>query len=97
MQIVDDIGMAVTGACGDMRMVGRKVVMTMRDLDGIVTWPERERGPEPDQTEHGEREHRRHAAAGALQPAGQRIGDEPAGMRQRELCGEQRRAVLGMS
>ena len=30
------------------------------------------------------------------EPSGRRVGDEPAGMRQRELRGEERRAVLCM-
>ena len=88
MQVVDHVSVAVMRPCGDVWMVRRQVVMTVRNLGGIVTRPERESRRKSDQAERGECEHCRHAAMAALQPAGQRIGDEPTGMRQRELRGE---------
>jgi Cu+-exporting ATPase len=75
-------------------MLGRKVVMAMRD--GFFFRRRPDRHGQRDRSGRDQRKHhecRRHARARA-EPARQRVSDQPAAMRQCELRGKHRRAVL---
>jgi hypothetical protein len=93
MQVVDHIGVGVPFAdVGDalvpVRMASGQSFMRMLDDFRIAG------GPEPCGCRHGiSRDHgqdhrRRRKPEGRARPARERISDQPAGMRQRELGGE---------
>ena len=100
MQFVDDEGMSVPKAIALMitqvRVIGIKLGMQMFDDLRIIGGPDRsgDRRAEKGQKPEG-RQGQRHPGREA-EPPGKRIGQEPAGMRQRELRREDRRPVSGL-
>ena len=97
MQLIDDQRMAVSSSAvmlGKVRMIGRKVIMVVRNRCGV--------GPRPyEECRHYS--HQRYAGQSpscyrqpeeAAEPACQRIAEQPASMRGREMGSEQGRAIL---
>ena len=70
-----------------------RVFVRMLDFDGSAHGHSRP-ASSADARERGQRHKARVQAGSGAEPTGQRIGDQPAGMRQRELRGEQRRPVF---
>jgi hypothetical protein len=79
-----------------MRVAGFQIGMDVRDDLGINGGPETRRCDQGNAREHGHDYERGVEPCHRTEPACERIGDEPAGMRQRELRGEERRTILGM-
>ena len=86
MQFVDDIGVlcfALGTAFDEMRVIGRQVVVAVREHVGIALRPYPDGDQRADEREHRARaECSVHASAGA-DPARERIGDKPAHMAER--------------
>ena len=79
---------------GDVRAACVKPVMDVLDLLGVTRWPEPRRG----ECRGGRNEPQNHEccrqAGVSPEPPGGEIGDQPAGVRQRELRREKRRTVF---
>lgn len=97
MIAIDNEGMPMTPArARQMRMVCFEAGMLVFDLVGIARWPDTQGNR---QRQPGDERHRREGrgqAQSCAQPTGRRVGDQPAGMREGELGGKQRRPILGM-
>ena len=80
----------------DVRGVMRERLMGMLDLDGIVCGPERQRRCDIRGCPSGYHEEGRAEPDRCPEPTGGRIGDEPAGMREGELGGEDGGPAVGV-
>ena len=81
---------------GKMRVAGFQIGMGVRDDLGINGGPEARRCDQGNAREHSHDQERGVEPCHRTEPARDRIGDEPAGMRQRELRGEERGSILDM-
>lgn len=102
VKIIDYEGVHVRCACvvrrgpsfTQMRVLGWQIRMHVRKLVGVGSGPDLERGDHADQADAGEGyEGWRHAVGGS-EGARDSVGQQPAGVRQSELSGEKRAAVL---
>lgn len=96
MQVVDDVGVAMPPrfpVIAQVRMVGRQSGMVMRDLCRVLRGPEAEREDGAGKSDERHHEEGRTKADPRPEPAGERVAEKPAGMRERELSGEDRGAV----
>jgi hypothetical protein len=99
MQIVNDEGMLgrpEAMALEEMRMVGRQIFVAVRQYLRVRPWPKRGGAKRPNRRQHRRPGERGYLTLSGSEPAGQRIGDEPAAVAERELRGEQGRPVLGI-
>ena len=99
MDIVDDHRMVMTAISAkrdQMRMIVGKIGMLMRDVGRIVVWPESPGQANTGKTDQRHRPKGRIHADPCAHLPGQRIADQPAGVRQGELRGKDRRPVFGM-
>lgn len=64
---------------------------------GVMGTPDKGREPRPRQRYRSQQDERSGEPKMRPHPARQRVGEEPASMRQRELRGKQRRAILGLA
>ena len=100
MMTVDDIGMCVPAAPSDafgtrdMGVVVGKCVVDMLDLVGVGRRPESKRKQDREPRNQAERPEGPLQADIRTKPAGDGIGEQPAGVRERELSGKQRWAVF---
>jgi len=53
MQIIDHEGMASDGMSLKVRMVGRKIIMRMRDIFRVALGPQEKCQRDPDRGQHG--------------------------------------------
>lgn len=99
---VDDEGVGVQveavahayGVDQPSRVDGADLVQMCQDLR-IVAWPHPQRHSDSRDCEHGEHHPGRGEARSGGQPPGDRIGEQPRQVRQRELGREERGTVSG--
>ena len=87
---------AISAKRDQMRMIVGKIGMLMRDVGRIVVWPESPGQANTGKTDQRHRPKGRIHADPCAHLPGQRIADQPAGVRQGELRGKDRRPVFGM-
>lgn len=100
MAVLDRQGVAMAeattrgrGRTRRMRVARRQVVVDVLDLRGVVPRPQRQGGGEARRPERREGQERRLQPRGGAEPAGERVGDQPTGVAEGELRGEQRGPV----
>ena len=100
VRVVDEEDMPVPCALGgviaQVRMIFRKVRMLVLDHLRVIRRPGPERQQPTAEADRAQHRHGRRQPEPAAGPAGNRIGQQPAQMRQGELRRKQRRPVLGM-
>ena len=102
MPIVDDITMRMLVAplgphgVGEVVVVSREIHMHVRNHVGIVPRPKAQRGKRRNGADDAKEKIGERQAHRCAKTSGDRIGDQPAGMRERELRGEQGRPVDGV-
>ena len=94
--IINDVGMRVRSAMPHMRMIVRQIFVGVLQNLSFALWPEHQRPGQTDRRQNGKRDKGGGGPGNGHQPTGQRIGHEPAGMRQRELGSIDCGPVLGM-
>ena len=97
MQFVNHEGVAgysVRVPLGEMRMIRRQVVVGVREYFRVIRRPDTERDHRADQRQHSGRSERSPHAARSADLTRKRICGQPADMAQRELSGEQCRAIV---
>lgn len=101
MQPVDDktmcmvVSMMVV-ACGPVRVVGSKIVMSMRQFLLVDRRPKKDGCKQADPCQRPERQGRRRQSQHRTKPTGQRVGKKPSRMRQGEVRGEKRGTIFGV-
>lgn len=95
MQRVDDQRVGVsTPVFRQMWVVRGQVGVIMHDLVGVDGGPEPYDGDKSQRTDRSERQSSGRQAHRSSGPARQRVGHKLGGMAERELCGNDRRAIL---
>ena len=99
MQIVNHERMrmpplSIDGMVDEVCMSRFEVSVPVLGRVGLVLWPEAHGHENSDQGDGSHDEEGRREAGRGAEAAGERVCQQPAGMRQRELCREERRAVF---
>ena len=90
------MSMALAAMLLHVRMVRWQIGMGVRNLLGIVRGPEPSGQEETDEGHQAENSQSHGNADLAPEPSGQRVGQEPACVRERELRREESRAILSL-
>lgn len=100
MALLDRQGVAMAeattrgrGRTRRMRVARRQVVVDVLDIRGVVPRLQRQGGGEARRPERREGQERRLQPRGGAELAGERVGDQPTGVAEGELRGEQRGPV----
>ena len=95
MLIVDDEGMSMGFATGNMGMAFRQILMAMFNHITVMLWlPDSQADKESGQSQQAQSNEGCGHSPIRPDPPGQRISDQPAGVGQGELCSKQRRPIL---
>lgn len=80
--------------CLQVRVIGRQVRVIVGQLLRIGRGPDAGGGVDTERCERAQQEHRHRHPEGLAHPTGDRVGEQPAGVRQGELRSEQGGAIF---